>query len=175
MPVATAENPETVKRLHNSLFLSITWLFHAALKQRETDCNSRDQRSALCQRLCARRDLPRARRKSFWTAASFSAAFMPSRSGHSSASGSSWARLQLHARMSSAGSSRRALIRPIGSTTFQERDRQQGIFFGQLNIARGMPLATTGPLEPVRPSRMTRQHISGLTCLTPRPIAAQRL
>jgi hypothetical protein len=84
--VATAENPETVKRLHNSLFLSITWLFHAALKQRETDCNSRDQRSALCQRLCVRRDLPRARhrhrarapradRKSFWTAASFSAAF----------------------------------------------------------------------------------------------------
>jgi hypothetical protein len=37
---STPENRETTKRPHNSISLSISWLFHVALKQREPDCSS---------------------------------------------------------------------------------------------------------------------------------------
>jgi hypothetical protein len=40
MPMATFQNHETVKRASNSLFLSMCWLVHAGLKQREIGCNS---------------------------------------------------------------------------------------------------------------------------------------
>jgi hypothetical protein len=35
------KNRETAKQPHNSIFLPITWLFRAALKQREVDRNTR--------------------------------------------------------------------------------------------------------------------------------------
>jgi hypothetical protein len=36
----TPENSETVKQATNFLFISMRWLFHAALKQREPDGSS---------------------------------------------------------------------------------------------------------------------------------------
>jgi hypothetical protein len=40
LPVPTLKNRETVKQADNSLFISMRWLFHAALKRSETDRNN---------------------------------------------------------------------------------------------------------------------------------------